>query len=499
MSIATHDGETYAAGDTIYLCDDGGVYRDQLDVPSSGSGGSPITYVNASGDSPVISGADVISGNWAGPDGNGEYTDDSINTESMLVIVDGIRWAEGTVASLTATEWAWTSADGGTLWMGADPAALVVEAGQRLNAIDGSDSTDYIDIIGLTVKHANGDGINTDSGDNWNITSVTANENYRYGIRAGDNSDTIVINSCVGSNDNLVGIGSNAASNVTVSNSITQNNNFRSAADGMQFNGTSGLIVEYNVSSGNNNGSSSDGIQLMSSPGAIIRYNHTYDNKNTGLLLGKGAVYSYGTIHNNVFDEPTSNHCIALSGIGDGNTIVYNNVCYGAQLRINEIESPHTLTVKNNIFQAITGKAIDENTTVDDSLITMDNNLIYNNSGTMITWEGNSYTQAQFADYQSTESQDANSISSDPFLTDPTNNDFTLQSTSPAIDAGALLTIHIPGWQDNPWCTPSGYKSKTVLYGSSPDIGACETFKGIQLFNLFFPWGSFPDTAPFYN
>ena len=59
MSIATHDGETYAAGDTIYLCDDGGVFRDQLDIPSSGSAGSVITYVNASGDSPVISGADL--------------------------------------------------------------------------------------------------------------------------------------------------------------------------------------------------------------------------------------------------------------------------------------------------------------------------------------------------------------------------------------------------------------------------------------------------------
>jgi hypothetical protein len=65
MSIATHDGETYAAGDTIYLCDDGGVYRDELDVPSSGSNGSPITYTEASGDTPKISGADIVS-TWTG-------------------------------------------------------------------------------------------------------------------------------------------------------------------------------------------------------------------------------------------------------------------------------------------------------------------------------------------------------------------------------------------------------------------------------------------------
>jgi hypothetical protein len=61
MSIATHDGETYSGGDTIYLCDDGGKFRDQLDPPSGGGSGTEITYQNASGDTPIISGADVQS------------------------------------------------------------------------------------------------------------------------------------------------------------------------------------------------------------------------------------------------------------------------------------------------------------------------------------------------------------------------------------------------------------------------------------------------------
>jgi len=72
MSIATHNGEAFSAGDIIILCDDGDVYRDQIDVPSSGSDGNVITYQAASGDSPIISGADVIS-TWsevAGTTGN---------------------------------------------------------------------------------------------------------------------------------------------------------------------------------------------------------------------------------------------------------------------------------------------------------------------------------------------------------------------------------------------------------------------------------------------
>ncbi|MDH3267860.1 MAG: right-handed parallel beta-helix repeat-containing protein [Ignavibacteria bacterium] len=61
MSIATHDAQTFSAGDTIFVCDDGGVFRDQMDVPSSGSDGSPIVYIAESGDTPIINSADIFT------------------------------------------------------------------------------------------------------------------------------------------------------------------------------------------------------------------------------------------------------------------------------------------------------------------------------------------------------------------------------------------------------------------------------------------------------
>lgn len=70
MSIATHDAETFSADDIISLCDDGGVYRDQMDIPSSGSDGSPIIYQAATGDTPIINGADIIETWTAVPPGN---------------------------------------------------------------------------------------------------------------------------------------------------------------------------------------------------------------------------------------------------------------------------------------------------------------------------------------------------------------------------------------------------------------------------------------------
>jgi hypothetical protein len=49
MSVATHNAATFSAGDTIYLCNDGGAYTAQIKPPSSGSSGSPITYTNPPG------------------------------------------------------------------------------------------------------------------------------------------------------------------------------------------------------------------------------------------------------------------------------------------------------------------------------------------------------------------------------------------------------------------------------------------------------------------
>ena len=88
MSISTHDGETYAAGDTIYLCDTGGVFRDQMDVPSSGNDGLPITYEAATGDTPIISGIDIKTG-FTSADIDGDNANLSGNAET----IGGTGWS----------------------------------------------------------------------------------------------------------------------------------------------------------------------------------------------------------------------------------------------------------------------------------------------------------------------------------------------------------------------------------------------------------------------
>ena len=55
MSVAVHNGETFAAGDTIYLCDDGGTIDSEIVPPSSGTDNSNrITYGAASGETVIV-------------------------------------------------------------------------------------------------------------------------------------------------------------------------------------------------------------------------------------------------------------------------------------------------------------------------------------------------------------------------------------------------------------------------------------------------------------
>lgn len=74
MSVALHNAETFTAGDTINLCDDGGDYTSYFILPSSGTSGNVITYQAASGDSPIIRGDyTTITGTFTNTTGN-EYS-----------------------------------------------------------------------------------------------------------------------------------------------------------------------------------------------------------------------------------------------------------------------------------------------------------------------------------------------------------------------------------------------------------------------------------------
>ncbi len=73
MSVSTHNLQTYSPGDVIYLCGNGGDFKSSIIAPSSGTQGRPITYTSASGHNPTIDlSNNAGSADWTHV-GNGVY------------------------------------------------------------------------------------------------------------------------------------------------------------------------------------------------------------------------------------------------------------------------------------------------------------------------------------------------------------------------------------------------------------------------------------------
>jgi hypothetical protein len=92
---------------------------------------------------------------------------------------------------------------------------------------------------------------------------------------------------------------------------------------------------------------------------------------------------------------------------------------------------------RNNILYEGTEGLVRWNNSDDVNDVALDYNCFYQSSGDIvIVRNGASYEMADFADYQNDESQDANSVATDPLMTDPDNDDFSLQGESPCLNAG---------------------------------------------------------------
>lgn len=147
---------------------------------------------------------------------------------------------------------------------------------------------------------------------------------------------------------------------------------------------------------------------------------------------------------------------------------VYNNIIQGGNtgIYVEALSGISIVTAKNNIFYnpGTWGGAIYVEA---GEVITSDYNCFYRAANLKWYWQG--VEKTSFADWKTASSQDANSINSDPLMTDPANGDFTLQIGSPCIDAGTDvgLTTDYAGIQ---WPFPKG---------SAPDIGAYEYYQPV--------------------
>ena len=243
---------------------------------------------------------------------------------------------------------------------------------------------------------------------------------------------------------------------------------FQTNSDGMQFNTVTGLLVEYCDLYANDNGSSADNLQINHTTSAIVRYNHFHDGANSNIIFS--GTNSYGDVYGNLIEDGQNG--INVHGTTQVSPInIYNNTLYGVSQRPLRVfaTGASTITMKNNIVWGTTYDVVVESG-VDTSKISLDNNIYKNTSGNPFTWNGTEY--ATLSLYQAASGQDSSSLSSDPLFTTAGSN-FSLLSTSPAIDAGVeLASTYSNGLSSDASWPASVATLDQGLHGSGWEIGA---------------------------
>jgi len=393
----------------------------------------------------------------------------TLTTEPREVFFDDTRGTnESALANLnTALEWFWT---GNILYVYAasDPDTLYtspgVEATVRSDCIKIQDQEYLIvndlkliksRVIALEIKNTTGG-----AKDYFVIDNVTLDKNAYIGIYlngSGANITNAEIKNCTISwcyNKEGIYDYQNAPSAYIHDNTVSY-----SGQDNIRMN-TAGSIAENNDCSygGQEEPTGAAGIMLSKSS-QIARYNKSYNNTAEGIWAGAGSnindcqIY-YNLCYNNDTDGIYLNaYCVDF--------LIYNNAIYGSVDGFVINNSNCTGTVfKNNIVENSSGVNI---SFVAGVAYTGDYNCFDENDS--FYQDTTTYTFAQWKTLHS--GDEGNSLYEDPVFIDAANDKFSLQSTSPCIDAGVDVSL------------TTDYAGSTVPAptGGSFDIGAFEYVK----------------------
>lgn len=447
-------------------------------------------------------------------------------TQPYVVIQDGTRLMGVSSSSLltAAGEW-WYDPTGQNLYVwatdSANPNTHVIEAGARNNCIV-LNGTSYVTINGLACSGFNSDGIIVEGGANYAIISGNTIKNgpnlfranlWGAGIRVGGATPSGpggATNATISSNDvsytfagiDVEGYGSPISSFATVS----------------------GNTVHYIDSGGINITGTGNGVgNLGNQPaGAVVSYNTIYHAMNAwddgdgigGFDVGTGTIFKYNTIYDNgaatgctienvagPLTSPCRGAGIDVDSLSSptqvyGNLIydntygginitasghyIYNNTLYQNDQGTADAGEISTFTgdglaassdtIENNILVGSAGKHILQIQAGNTVGHMINHNDYYGGSATPFGWGGTDYN---FANYEATSSQDSGSTNSNPLFVSTSTNNFTLTSSSPAIDAGVNLGSTYQLGLDPASTWPSNVITDNQnSFGAGWDIGA---------------------------
>jgi hypothetical protein len=212
--------------------------------------------------------------------------------------------------------------------------------------------------------------------------------------------------------------------------------------------------------------------------------NEIYDAE-TGFGVGSGdppgdGLYQFiigNVIHGIHSSSPTnSSNSGAMMLRGGANIAIINNTIYGQDAGINIPTDGIIADIQNNIFAGraeVTGNEIlteASGASLTNSLVK--NNLFYNTGNVRINWGGNQYNS--LAAFQSGTGKGQACLSTNPLFISPSDNNFALQSTSPALDAGVAHASYTTFYNRYGIDIAKDFNLINRPQGSVWDIGAFE-------------------------
>ena len=479
LTINKVNTSIFNPGDSI-LFEQTCTWYEQLTVKSSGSAGSPITFgAYGTGVLPIFDESAVVS-TWTavGVSYPNVWYATVAATPSAVFNNNVFATQAASEAALTEGHW---FASGTTLYYyesAGNPSSqgYTITASIRNYGIT-TDNKTYLTIQNIQTQKANSFGILVGgTSSNVTVNGVKSYYNASFGIYIRGPSTgpaqtgITVTNSDVaynGTSGIMVGV---YTSNVEISHNTLHNNsqlpiNFTGGYYSCSNGTSSNITVEYNesysngvlppVGIGEGAGLWTDGY----STGVILRYNKIYGNVATGLFIEitSGAqaygnvIYGNGTAGYNTRGLDVSAH----TGTPASNNLIYNNTVYGNTtdgISVRSDESTSNMLVgnlvKNNISFGNAGAQLNVIAGGDNTGIWGSGNVyLYNDFGPaatdFINW-GGAGEQSTYAAWETAAGNCgtvgcSHSVQANPQFVNAAGGNFTLSSTSPAINAGTNL------------------------------------------------------------
>lgn len=434
-----HAADVAVPGSTVFVR--GGVYNQKLKITRSGSAAAgPIAFSNYDSEVAVIDGTGL---SVSGTEGIVDVTDANYITINGFEICNYM-----TTSSDVMPVGIYVHGSG----------SFINLSNNKVHDIKNTATPKGSDLLG---RDAHGIAVyGTKAPDSIHDITIDGNELYNLVLGSSEslvlngNVDTFsVTNNIIHDNDNIgidiIGFEGKSSSSAydqarngwvkgnQVYNITSNNNpsygkklpNNSNAADGIYVDGGKDSIIEQNYSYNNDIGIEiASEHQGKSTSNITIRSNIVYNNRLTGIAMGgydkkRGSTVNCKVVNNTLYKNDT---------LGDGSGQLY--VQYDTQNNI----------IKNNIMVASSSDVLIYNEYTKNSGNVVDYNLYYAPGGSSnSTWTWKNVEYSGFSAYKSGTGNDAHSLFADPKFVNITLNDFHLQSTSPAIDAGSTDTAII--------------------------------------------------------